>query len=268
LLIGCYKAFRQHRFPLLIELCCTSDALEALVAAHSEDDLSLNVFCIRESWNKVLARIKQLSTQAAVAELFFKNEFGLSTFAEASANKAAVEVLESIILLGKQDAEKRNILDIADFDLAIPLHLAADNPDPATIKLLVRHHPQALLMTDSQYGDTPLAWAIEDNESPAVVALLCELTTARLATIALRTTLLLCIKHVHPDVPVTPTEPLYLRLANARLCKDVWSVILEFLKALRGEVSGEGSYVCDQLVMRLRQTLCTSNKELLCPYHC
>jgi len=43
----CYYAFREH--PRLIKLCCTSDALEALVATHSEDDLSLYVLCWRKT---------------------------------------------------------------------------------------------------------------------------------------------------------------------------------------------------------------------------
>jgi len=49
LLVDCRNAFRQHRFPRLVELCGTSDALKALVAAHSEDDLSLYVLCMRLS---------------------------------------------------------------------------------------------------------------------------------------------------------------------------------------------------------------------------
>ena len=61
LLCDCYNAFKQHRFPRLIELCGTSDALEALVAAHSEDGLPLFVLCYRKSWYKVLAGIKQLA---------------------------------------------------------------------------------------------------------------------------------------------------------------------------------------------------------------
>ena len=36
LLVDCINAYRQHRFPRLIELCGTSDALEALVVAFSE----------------------------------------------------------------------------------------------------------------------------------------------------------------------------------------------------------------------------------------
>ena len=41
LLVDCCRTFRQLHFPRLIELCGTTDALEALEAAHSENDLSL-----------------------------------------------------------------------------------------------------------------------------------------------------------------------------------------------------------------------------------
>jgi len=56
-------AFKEHRFLRLIELCGTSDALKALVTGNSEDDLPLHVLCYRNSWNKVLARIKQRPTR-------------------------------------------------------------------------------------------------------------------------------------------------------------------------------------------------------------
>jgi len=96
---------------------------------------------------------------------------------------------------GEVDAEKRNILAIADIDLCLPLHhIARGHHDPAAIKLLARHYPQSLLMKNI-YGVTLLDFAIDHNPSPAVVSLLRELTVARLATIALRTTLLLCIKN-------------------------------------------------------------------------
>ena len=62
----------------------TSDALVSLVAAHSEDDLSLFVLSCRQSWNKVLARIKKRSTQAAVDELFSQDEIGQTAFVVAS----------------------------------------------------------------------------------------------------------------------------------------------------------------------------------------
>ena len=129
-------------------------------------------------WNKVLARIKQLPTLAAVAELFFKDESGLTTFAVASFYKAPVEVLESMILLGKLDAEKRNILDIANIDLRLPLHhIAYFHPDPAATKLLVRHNPSALLAKNTD-GRTPRYYAIKFNKSPSAVALLCKLAIA------------------------------------------------------------------------------------------
>ena len=60
-------------------------------------------------------------------------------------------------------------------------------------------------------------------------ALRCLASPSYAASFTVRTSLLLCLKNVHPDVPVAPKEPLDLRLAHARLCKDVWSVILEFV---------------------------------------
>jgi len=53
----CYMTHKLHRFPDLIKLGGTSDALEALVAAYDEDGLSLDVLCHRHSWDKMLARI-------------------------------------------------------------------------------------------------------------------------------------------------------------------------------------------------------------------
>ena len=86
---------------------------------------------------------------------------------------------------------------MASVRLHLPLHLAAKyHPDLAAIKLLARHQPQALLAEDN-FGNTPLDIAIQVNENTAVVSLLRELTAARRATIALRTALLLCIKHCY-----------------------------------------------------------------------
>ena len=36
-------AYNQRRIPYMISIVCISDALEALEAAHEEEDLSLNV---------------------------------------------------------------------------------------------------------------------------------------------------------------------------------------------------------------------------------
>ena len=167
LLLDCSNADNEHRNPRLIELCGTSDALEALVAAHSEDNMSLRVLCLR---------IKQLPTKAEIAELFYQDELGRTTFAEA--NNAPVEVLESMLALGKPDAEKRNILDIADIHLRLPMHYIAEgHPDHAATKFLVRHHHPALL-TQTNVNGIPLDYAIEFNKSPAVADLLRKITTA------------------------------------------------------------------------------------------
>jgi len=126
----------------------------------------------------VLARIKQQRTQAAVAELFYQDEVGLTALAVAAIREAPVEVLESMILLGKLDAKKRNILDIADIALALPMHYVAQHhPDPAAIKLLVLHHHSALL-AKTNANRIPLDYAIKSNKSPAVVALLRKLATS------------------------------------------------------------------------------------------
>ena len=121
LFLDCYDAYNEHRFPRLIELCGTSDALQALVAARDEDNLPLYVLCVRQSGNKVLARIKQLRAQAAVDEMFFLDEGERTALALATAYEAPFAVLESMILLGKLDVKKRNILDIANLYLRLPL---------------------------------------------------------------------------------------------------------------------------------------------------
>jgi len=101
LLRDCRDAFGDNFFPRVIELYGTSDALEALVAAHVEDELSPTALCLRKSWSKILARIKQLPTQAALAELFYQDASGQHCVVFTCGNKARVEVLESMILLGK-----------------------------------------------------------------------------------------------------------------------------------------------------------------------
>jgi len=234
LLVCSYNAFKRRRFPRLVELCGTSDALLALVAAHSEDDLSLDVLCYRESWDKVLARIKQLPTQATVDELFSLNELGVTAFTLASANDTLVAVLESMLDLCELDAEKRNILDIADIHLRLPLHNIAEfHPDPAAIKLLVSIYPHALLVRD-HVDDTPQDCAIESN-SPTVVSLVQAVTTSyehrdypalitlcgpspvliRLHSLSLRTAAVLCLERIKttavpPPACTTTAAVIYL----------------------------------------------------------
>ena len=43
LLIHCWMAFKRHLFPGFIKLCGTSDALDALVAAHVEEVQALSI---------------------------------------------------------------------------------------------------------------------------------------------------------------------------------------------------------------------------------
>ena len=130
------------------------------------------VLCYRHLWNKLLARIKQLPARAVVAELFSPDENEATAFTIA----APVEVLESI--MGKLDAEKRNILDIADIHLRLPMHYIAEgHPDHAATKFLVRHHHLALL-TQTNVNGIPLDYAIEFNKSPAVADLMRKITTA------------------------------------------------------------------------------------------
>ena len=62
---------------------------------------------------------------AAVDELFYQDETGTTAFEQATIWKAPVAVLESMLYLAKLDTEKRNILDIADIYLCLPLHIIA-----------------------------------------------------------------------------------------------------------------------------------------------
>jgi len=131
--------------------------------------------------------------------------------------------LESMILLGKLDAEKRNILDIANMRLRLPLHYTAwHHPDPAAIKLLVLHHPSTLHAQTTD-GHTSLDHAILSNESSAVVILMRKLVTAHslrdlqslirlcgptptlshLHSLSLRTAAVLCLERIK-TTPVPP----------------------------------------------------------------
>jgi len=166
---------------------------------------------------------------------FFLDELGATALGVACYCKAPVEVLESTFDLGKLDAKKRSILDIANTQRCLPLHhIALHHPDPAAIKLLVGHYTSALLAKCSLNDVTPLVYAIQFNTSPAVVSLMRELTAARRATIALRTTLLLCIKHGYVYVRrgkrhSTATVALDVPLAFEVLNDNVWSHIMTFL---------------------------------------
>ena len=133
--MDCLDAYKAHDFPHLIELCGTSDALETLVAAHVNEDLSLHALNYRDEWDKVIARINRLPTQIAVDELFFQDELGKLAFL-ITCSVEALEVLESMLELGKLDAAKRNIMDTADNDDWFPLHYAT-TPRRKALKIML-----------------------------------------------------------------------------------------------------------------------------------
>ena len=102
-----------------------------------------------------------------------------------------------------------------------PLQYATLCNRPAAITSLLTDTTNALAARDY----TTLAALVHGS----AFALRCLASPSYAARIAVRTSLLLCLKNVHPDVPVAPTEHLNLCIAHARLCKDVWSGILEFV---------------------------------------
>ena len=62
----------------------------------------------------------------------------------ACSGEAPVAVLVKMIFLGEEVDEKRNILDIANTGLCLPLHFASHlHSDPDVIKLLVSHFGEA-----------------------------------------------------------------------------------------------------------------------------
>jgi len=121
---------------------------------------------------------------------------------------------------------------------------ACNHSDPAVavVELLIREHPLALSATDSS-GRNPLQIvATVCNRPAAITSLLTDATNALAASdyaalaasvhgsafalrclaslsyatrIAVCTSLLLCRKNVHPDMPGTPTEP---RLRTPMTC--------------------------------------------------
>ena len=171
-------------------------------------------------------------------------------------HSAPLELVQLMITKAKLDERKRCLLAITTSDGNAALHCAARrHSDPAVAELLIRELPLALCAT-TDYDRTPLQIATLYNRSApftsrltdatnslaasdyaalaarvhgSAFALRCLASPSYAARIAFCSLLLLCLKTVHPDVSVTYAEPLDLRLAHARLCKDVWSVILEFV---------------------------------------
>jgi len=208
----------------------------------------------QSKWQEATSHLNSLADGDAVDQVFYQNNAGDTAIMIASCTSAPLELVQLIITKAKLDSRKRRLLAITDNTGFIALFDAAySHSDPAVVELLIREHPLALSSTNflvlwnldwfrhspaaivSLLTDATNALATGDYAALAFLvhgsafALRCLASPSYATRVAVRTSLLLCLKTVHPDVPVTSTEPLDLRLAHARLCKDVWSVILEFV---------------------------------------
>ena len=160
------------------------------------------------------------------------------------------------------DSSDRNILNGADDEGRLPMHQVCTfedaDPDPNVIKVLVRNHPRALIMTDGD-GHTPEEAALltsvsihmnitgkrKDPDSPSIAAnipLLSSLTAAytvgdfptlislcggtslrleRLHSLSLRATTVLCLERIMTTkAPLTLT--LRLILTDEMTKKAIW----------------------------------------------
>ena len=210
----------------------------------------------REQWQSAITHIHSLADGDAVDQLFHAGVFhqyhGVTAIMVACSSRAPLELVQLMITKAKLDPRKRCLLAVTDSSGDTALHRATSHNDPAVVELLIREHPLALSAT-CRFGRTPLQYskvrlaaitslltdatdALAAGDYAALAArvhgssfaLRCLVSPSYAARLAVRISLLLCLKTVHPDVPVAPTEPLDLRLAHARLCKDVWSCILKF----------------------------------------
>ena len=156
-------AYKHGHVSGLIRHCGAPPILQALVM-RSTDDLPLLVLCQCDSWEAASARIETIPAQAAIEEMHEKDENGRTAFATAVAD-AQIELLESMVELGKQDTKERRIVGVRDKIGCAPLYLAAiHRTDTATIKLLARENPASL------YGALPCALK-HNKKSTAVVSL-------------------------------------------------------------------------------------------------
>ena len=165
---------------------------------------------------------------------------------EASTGSLQQELVQAMISSAKLDSRKRCLLAITNQWGETALHFAAQHhSDPAVVEFLISEHPLAQSATKSR-SRTPLQLAafVHRRNPNSIISLLTDATNALAASdyaalatrvhgsafalsylaspsyaacIAVRTSLLLCLKNVHPDVPVAPTEPLDLLLPHARL---------------------------------------------------
>ena len=201
-----------------------------------------------------VTHILSLADGDAADQLFCTGGYSVWTpIMRACVRSAPLVLVQLMITKVKLDPRKRCLLAITCNGGYNVLHYAAGNHgDPAVLELLIRECPLALQTTDG-FGRNPPQWTTVHNCPATIRSLLTDATNALFsrdyaalgarvhgsafalrclaspsyaARLAFRTSLLLCLKTVYP---ATPTEPLYLCLAHARLCKDVWSVILEFV---------------------------------------
>jgi len=195
-----------------------------------------------EQWPVAISHIQSLADGDAADQIFHQDHHGFTATTIACDYDAPLELVQVMIVKAKLDSRKRCLLAITCIDGMTALHHAASlDSDPAVFDLLIREHPLALSATDGGHGDIPLQFAT-NNDNPAIISLLTEATNdlaardyaalaalvhsstfalrwlaepSYAASIAVRTSLFLCLKTVHPDVPFVPTEPRDLRLAHA-----------------------------------------------------
>jgi len=204
----------------------------------------------KQQWQIAIAHIQFFADGDAVDQIFYQGYNGSTAIMIACDSSAPLELVQLMITKAKLDPRKRCLLAIADSDGWTALHYAAQcHSDPAVLKLFIREHPLALSATDSS-GSTPHPPRPprRDHLPPRRhhrrprrkrqrrprrqrSRLRVSPPLPRLALLGRphRRPHLAPALHQHPDLPVTQTEPLDLLLAHARLCKDVWSVILEFV---------------------------------------
>ena len=213
-----------------------------------------------EQWQMAITHMQSLADHVAVDQLFYKNNWIPITYA--CARSAPLEVVQLMLTKAKLDSRKRSLLAIVTSGGNTTLRYAAGwHSDPAVVELLIREHPLALCETDDS-GNTPQQVATNWNRSAAITSLLTDATNALAAsdyaalaarvhcdertircnilppaTLALRTTLLLCIKHgyvyarrsqrLRNEAP--ETVALDTLLAIEVLNDNVWSHSMTFL---------------------------------------
>ena len=192
----------------------------------------------QRQWQVAITHIQSLADGDAVEQLFYQDGIGFTATIYACYCSAPLELVQLIITKAKLDSRKMCLLAIiTESNEWTTLHCATNrHSDPAVLELLIREHPLALCAANCD-GKTPHrpapftsllidatnALAASDYAALAArvhgdkFALRCLASPSYAARIAVRTSLLLCLKNVHPDVPFTPTEPLDLRLAHASL---------------------------------------------------